>query len=158
MTILYKLTNEKYQTYGATQWGPGITHRVSGDGDLCGPGWIHAYTHPLLAVLLNPIHAGFGNPILWLGDGDVGKMDYGLKVGCTRFTTIKVVSLPQIFVEQKVCFGILCALVVCFDPAFVDWANKWLTGEDRSEAAARAAEAAKNNLDLIAIALRAVKV
>ena len=52
---LYKLTDDSGRTYNNTQWSEGSTHTASGDGDMCRQGWIHAYTHPLLAVLLNPI-------------------------------------------------------------------------------------------------------
>ena len=57
MTKLYKLTDQNHQTRNNTKWGAGVTHTASGQGDLCTAGWLHAYTSPLLAVLLNPIHA-----------------------------------------------------------------------------------------------------
>ncbi|KKL58315.1 hypothetical protein LCGC14_2226540, partial [marine sediment metagenome] len=59
---LYKLTDSNDQTYGKTQWGPGIEHAASGKGPLCTEGWLHAYTDPLLAVLLNPIHGNYKDP------------------------------------------------------------------------------------------------
>ena len=62
---LYKLTDGDGQTMSGTQWGPGVSHSGTGEGELCGPGWIHAYEHPLIAVLLNPIHANIQNPRLW---------------------------------------------------------------------------------------------
>lgn len=61
---LYKLTNQNGQTYNQTQWGENVSHSGTGQGELCGPGWIHAYTSPLLATLFNPIHAAFSNPQL----------------------------------------------------------------------------------------------
>lgn len=39
---LYKLTDSHGRTYNDTQWGPGVTHEASGEGELCGPGWLHA--------------------------------------------------------------------------------------------------------------------
>ena len=63
--MLYKLTDENDRTYNDTQWGEGVTHETSGEGKLCGEGWIHAYIDPLLAVFLNPIHACFTNPHMW---------------------------------------------------------------------------------------------
>jgi hypothetical protein len=47
---VYKLTNENFQTFGGCQWGENITHITSGEGDLCGPGWLHYYDNPLLAA------------------------------------------------------------------------------------------------------------
>lgn len=172
MTKLYKLTTPDHKTRKGhpeeTQWGEGITHTASGEGDLCGPGWLHAYAHPLLAVLLNPIHASISDPVLWECDGDVGKDDHGLKVGCTRLTTRFVVSLPQVSTGQRVRFAILCAKQVCDAPAFVVWADNRLDGKDRSEeavhaaarvaeAAAEAVEASGKTIDLIALAEEAVK-
>ena len=90
---LYKLTNAKDQTYGETQWGEGVEHTTDGFGDLCGPGWLHAYTDPLLAVLLNPLHAGFCTPHLWEAEGEIGRNDNGLKVGCKR--------LFQVYPDRK---------------------------------------------------------
>ena len=65
MAKLYKLTDSCGRTRDGTRWGPGVSHSGTGKGELCGPGWIHAYEHPLVAVLMNPIHANFQNPRLW---------------------------------------------------------------------------------------------
>ena len=76
MLTLYKLTNENGQTYNKTQWGEGVVHTADGTGNLCSKRWIHAYADPLLAVLLNPIHANFHNPQLWEAEGsDPAKSD-----------------------------------------------------------------------------------
>ena len=149
--IVYKLTDQNLQTHGGYQWEPGVARETDGNGDLCGPGWLHYYHDPLLAVLLNPIHADIANPILWEAEADgLHRDDRGLKGGCTRLTLIRQVDLPQITTEQRVRFGILCAKAVCNDRAWSAWADRWLDGSDRSqesawaatEAAARAAEAA----------------
>ena len=80
MIKLYKLTDRDGQTRNGTQWGPGMSHSGTGKGELCGPGWIHAYEHPLIAVLLNPIHAIFQNPRLWEAEGEVGLRDGQIKM------------------------------------------------------------------------------
>ena len=139
---LYKLTDENDQTFNNTQWGEGVTHETSGQGDLCGPGWIHAYIHPLLAVLLNPMHADFANPHLWEGEGHVGITDHGLKVGCTKFTTLTRMALPAITTEQRVRFAILCVKQVYDDVRWNTWADNWLSGEDRTARAAQATQTA----------------
>ena len=112
MTKLYKLTDQSGQTRNATQWGPGVTHEASGEGELCGHGWLHAYTHPLLAALLNPIHANFQEPVLWEAEGEIWLYDHGLKVGCRKLTTLRQIPLPAVTLEQRVEFGIRCALSV----------------------------------------------
>ncbi len=144
MSKLYKLTDSCGKTRNDTQWGPGVSHSGTGKGELCGPGWIHAYEHPLIAVLMNPIHANFKNPRLWEAAGEVGLRDGQLKCGCKTLTTVREIPLPSITSEMRVRFAILCAKEVCASySAWNAWADKWLSGEDRSEAAAwAAAEAA----------------
>lgn len=139
---LYKLTDGDGKTLNGTQWGPGVSHSGTGEGGLCGPGWIHAYEHPLIAVLMNPIHADFKNPRLWEAKGEVGLRDGQLKCGCKTLTTIREIPLPEITAEMRARFAILCAKDVCACSAWNAWADKWLSGEDRSaEAAAVAARA-----------------
>lgn len=131
---LYKLTDENDRTYGGCRWGEGVERGRSGRGPLCGPGWLHAYTDSLLAVLLNPLHAYFDPETyhLWECDGDVGETDHGLKVGCTRIKTIRRIPPPEVSSERRVRFAILCTLRVTKDGAWRVWAGKWLSGEDRS--------------------------
>ena len=136
MVTLYKLTDADGRTYGGCQWGENSEHTAPGTGPLCKAGWIHAYTHPLLAVFLNPIHANFANPLLWEADGDVGAEDHGLKVGCTRLRTLREIPLPALTTAQRVRAGILAAKVVCDAPKWLAWADRWLSGEDRSESSA----------------------
>ena len=142
MARLYKLTDERHQTYGQTQWGPGVTHEGTGQGGLCGPGWIHAYEDPLLALFLNPIHAGFTRPVLWEAEGEIDRRDHGLKVGCKKLTTLRIIPLPEISIEQWVRFAILCARRVETNPTWRAWADAWLDGSDRTAAAAEVVAAA----------------
>lgn len=141
---LYKLTDEKDRTYNDCQWGEGVEHTAFGEGDLCGPGWLHAYTDPLLAVLLNLIHANFSPKTyhLWECEGDVGRTDHGLKVGCTRIKTLRRVEPSKVTPEQHIRFAILCVMRVCHNKAWRAWAEKWLSGEDRSADSARKTEIA----------------
>ena len=140
MIKLYKLTDSCGKTWGGTLWGAGVSHSGTGEGGLCGPGWIHAYEHPLIAVLLNPIHGDFENPRLWEAEGEVGLRDGQLKCGCKTLTTVREIPLPKITTEMRVRFAILCAKEVCACLAWNAWADKWLSGEDRTQAAAEAAE------------------
>lgn len=141
---LYKLTNEHDQTYNHTQWGEGVTHTAPGTGELCSPSYIHAYTDPLLAMLMNPIHANFTCPHLWRAEGSVA-LARPDKVGCTSLTTIERMKLPAITTEQCVGFAILCAQAVrhLLDDTHMEtwdaWAGRWLSGKDRTPRAADAA-------------------
>jgi hypothetical protein len=101
---------------------------------------LHAYEHPLLAVLLNPIHADFPDPILWEAEGGGTALREGqVKIGVTELTTIRQIPCPTVTTEQRVKFAILCAREVCGDKSWGRWADRWLSGQDRSEAAAWAA-------------------
>jgi hypothetical protein len=135
---LYKLTDEKHQTYNGTQWGEGVEHTAPGTGEMCGSGWLHAYRSPEIAALMNPAHANFKNPVLWEAEGDVG-IDDGTKVGCTRLKTIRIIQMPTITAEQRIEYGIRCAMEVYHEPKWTKWAERWLSGEDRSKTAAAAA-------------------
>jgi hypothetical protein len=145
----YKLTTQDGKTRkeyaNETRWGEMVTHTASGEGGLCGPGWLHYYAHPLLAVLLNPIHACIYDPALWEAHA-AGHIttDRGLKAGCTSLTTLRRIAFPAVTTEQRVKFGILCAMQVYSNQAWIKWANNWLAGKDRaaSYATDRAAHAA----------------
>jgi len=139
---LYKLTNHNNRTRSGCKWAEDCEHHASGNGGLCGPGWLHAYTHPLLAVFLSPVHVDWWRTArLWEADGDVGKDD-GTKVGCTRLHTIREIPLPVVTDEQRIRFGIGAAAVVWQKDGFLAWARGWLAGTDRTVKSAWAWEAA----------------
>ena len=130
---LYKLTDASGNTRGGTHWGPSVTHHARGDANqpLCTDGWIHAYEHPLLAVLLNPIHAGYQTPRLWEASGEIGVRDGQIKCGCRSLTTIREMAVPAMTVEQHVRFAIACTWPLGKADWRV-WAIHWLDGADRT--------------------------
>src|SRR5690348_7263443 len=141
---LYKLTDQNGQTFNKTQWGVNIRHEAIGNGkELCTNGWIHAYESPLLAVLLNPIHANFKSPRLWEAEGEVGICQGQLKCGCKILTTLREIPLPEVTITQRIEFAIHCALEVYSEKTFVDWASDWLSNTNRTAASAEAAAAAE---------------
>jgi len=126
------------------QWGPGVTHTSSGLGELCGPGFIHAYeTSPEVAMLLNPVHGNYSPFLLWECEGEVVKRDGLLKVGTTSLTTVRRVEVACPTPNQLVRAAILLAKQVYSDPSWGRWADSWLSGDNRArEASAEAAAAA----------------
>lgn len=56
--------------------------------------------------------------------------------------------LPRVTIEQRVKFAILCAKAVYKEEAFNLWADRWLSGEDRTLEAAQSAVAATGNAGL----------
>jgi hypothetical protein len=130
----YKLTTQDLQTYGGFQWEIGKEVTTTGKVDyLCTSSWLHYYHHPLLAVLLNPIHSDIIEPRLFEVKAEGKHLDdNGLKGGCTKMTLIKELTLPVITLTQKVAFGILCSLMVYKNKKYVTWANNWLLKKDRT--------------------------
>jgi len=139
----YKLTDHNGQTRNGTQWGENIEHTATGkDKDLCSDGWIHFYTDPLIAVLMNPRHAYFTEPQLWECETSGEEIHESLKSGCKTLRTIKRIELPSFTPTQLIAFGILCAKVVCKNTKWNNWADKWLSGDDRRKHDASAAASA----------------
>lgn len=168
---IYKLTAQDMTTYGGFQWKLGEwPAMLSGKGDLCGPGYYHAYEHPLLAVLHNPIHADIYNPRLYRCEyqGPL-KRDCSLKCGVQCMRLMRQLRLPVVTTKTRVRYAILCSLAVYSDDEhYVAWARGWLSGQDRAAdaawAAARSAAwaAARSAtwdkpIDLVALARKAVR-
>jgi len=112
---LWKLTTQDNRTWAprgshCLLWGENITHIAEGPAlELCTSGVIHAYVHPVLAILLNPIHGNYEDPKLWLAEGNMagtdkqGPVDYNnTKVGVKTLTTIKQIPYPKITKRQLV--------------------------------------------------------
>ena len=138
----YKLTDENNQTRDHTQWGPGISHTANGNGKgLCSDGWIHFYTNPLIAILMNPAHANFLTTRLWECETSGAELHVPLKSGCKTLKTVKEIPLPKITEAQKIAFGILSAKEIYHNEKWNSWADKWLSGEDRSNESAITARA-----------------
>ena len=109
-TNAYKLTDSDMKTYGGFQWQIGTTYTTRGKGSLCSAGWLHYYHDPLLAVLLNPIHANVNKPRLFEAHA-AGEMlyDRGLKAGATSLTLLREIALPTFTIAQRAKFARLCA-------------------------------------------------
>ena len=140
MTLLYKLTDAAGRTRNNTQWGPGVTHSGTDAHELWDATLIYAYTNPLLAAMFNPHHENFDEALLWESDGEVALEDRGRRVWCRSLTTLREIPLPTVTTEQHVRFGILCARAVYTDPAWGRWSDLWLSGVDRTQESAHAAD------------------
>ena len=144
---LYKLTDQNGYTrrgkINETLWGENVTHEAKGQGNtLCTDGVIHAYTSLYIAVLMNPHHARFNDPIAWIAEGEVIATDHQIKCGVKSLTTVKQIPLPIISLEQRIKIAIHCSLKVYKEPKYIAWAKNWLNGKDRDIASASAAASA----------------
>jgi hypothetical protein len=108
----YKITSASMTTHGDYQWVLGEERTTDGTGELCGTGWLHFYHDPLLAVLLNPIHANIPPQAMRLFQVRVAgtiKHDRGLKAGCTAMTLATELPVPVVTTRQRVAFARGCA-------------------------------------------------
>jgi hypothetical protein len=144
---VYKLTDAEGWTRrgeeNAVNWIETKMFETAGGGKLCTNQYIHAYEHPLLAVLHDPIHGNYGATArLWEceADGEI-KKDGQTKLGCTKLTVLREIEKPTITTEQRIKYAILCSLEVYSEEKYVTWANRWLSSEDRTRAAYASADA-----------------
>ena len=141
----FKITDKNGQTFGGCQWGEGVRNTAIGEGnELCSGGVIHYYADPLLAAFVNPIHGDYDpkTMILWEFAPDSEVTGDALKRACKSGMTVRQIPIPEITTEQRVEVGIRAAKLVCKDKEWGKWADKWLSGEDRTEATAGAARGA----------------
>ena len=149
---IVKLTNAQGQTgapYGTPlQWGLGVTHTVfEWGGMLCRTGALHCYEGAIvrdalaLAILRDPNDGGFGATArAWVCEGSGQHVTNGIKSGYETLTTVREIQLPAVSIEQRVECAIRLAWEVCDEPAWRAWAQAWLDGSDRTDAAAWAAD------------------
>ena len=145
---LFKLTDQEGYTRkgnsNQVKWSEDhtVTCKPKKDPQLCTEDVVHGYKNANLALLLNPLHAGISNPLLWEADGEVVAEDWG-KIGCFSLTTIGKVPMPEWYIDEKkrrmvnVAFAILCAESV------LQYFEKYAPTDDRPR---KAIEAAKKYL------------
>jgi hypothetical protein len=140
--MLYKLTDKNDQTHNYMQWGVNVTHELplKDNPQLCSDQVIHAYRNINLAILLNPIHAGYIPFNIWEANGKVEVEDYG-KVGCFQLETITKLNIPDWYIDEEkrrtvqVQFAVLCA------EAALDKFEEEYPDDDRPRKATEAAKA-----------------
>lgn len=146
--IVYKLTDQKMRTYRGFQWSLHKIAKTSGHGPLCSPAWLHAYEDPLLAVFHNPRDANIYNPRMFKAETHDGIIlrDGHMKLGTTKLELLEEMQIPQVDMINRQAYCILCALERlklftnlsrdCVEKDFVKWAKAWISGKNRSSAAA----------------------
>ena len=153
-----KLTDRACETKNGMAWKIGVTNHATGAGtELCSDGVLHYYDGLELALFMNPVHADFSDPRIFEVAGNEIVTDC-TKCGAKSLTVLcEITDYKAPTTTQHVAFGILCALEVCKDPTFIQWANAWLDGSDRSEAAARTAGSARWSATEVADAAEAAR-
>jgi hypothetical protein len=148
MSDYYKLTDANGYTRGGlsgeTRWVVGETVRPTGSGTTsCGPGVLHLYRHPVEGQLFNPIHGHYEEPRLFHVQTDAPVETDGLKYWTTgAVCVVEELARPQPLPTLRVvAWSILIAQTCPQSSEWMAWADRWLTGRDRSAWAA--AEAAR---------------
>jgi hypothetical protein len=140
-----KLTRADGKTHNNMQWDVGVTNRATGTGyKLCTDGVLHVYDTPEQAEFIKPVQVP-NYTRAWIVESDDEGVTDGTKRGVKSCTVIEETTLPEITTEQRVEIAIRCALTVYDDPSFVEWAEKWLSGADRT----------KKSVDTVECAVRA---
>lgn len=141
--VLCKWVSENMMTMNDTKWVVGVPNELPEKDKLmlCEPGLFHYMKHPLIAIMFKYFNLCEDYSKLYEVKPE-GKIVEGWdKCGATKLTLIKQLEIPKITDAQQVAFGILCAKEVYKEPKFVSWADKWLSGEDRSEQSNKTADA-----------------
>jgi hypothetical protein len=128
--ICYKFTDAK-QTCLSRRYDVGVQASAGSNGV------INAYRTPEDAVFFDCIHGKYleASHLFWECEGAV-VVDKGTKLGVESITLIRRISAPELTVEYRLTRAINAARGVFSDPEWVAWADKWLSGEDRSAASA----------------------
>jgi len=140
MITAYKFLTPNLTSYNDFKWEIGETYTIDKPGNtMCSRDVFHCYNHPLLAEFMMPLHLDHEN------DYDLYKIEVpefvnsdGLKFASKSQKVIEKVERPVIINEQRIEIAIRVAKLVCKDVMWNEWADKWLSGEDRSRETAYA--------------------
>ena len=136
---VYKLvTQDMKSAMGMMDWEIGKRVSVGGKLEMCHNG-IHVYSHPMVAVFLNPIHCGIKNPIMLECTTGCKSMGDASKWVVRSVTPKRKIEVPEMTREHKVATAILCVMEIYKEKKWVGWANGWLGDKDRTRASASSA-------------------
>lgn len=139
-STLYKVTNERNCSYNGTLWGQNCTRCASGvitdDGQLAinensSKHWLHAYTHPVLAVFFNRIHNPRTKFRVWACTGRPQVMSPEGRVGCIELTTQYIMPTPVITNITRVRIAMEAVRRLYTENTFNLWSMNWMTGVER---------------------------
>lgn len=120
-------------SFNKTEWKLGVPITIDKPGTtMCSDQVLHCYNHPLLASFLNPVHANISNPRLFEIEVDKIVNTDGLKFASKSQTLLQEIGFTQILAEKRVKIAILIAKTVNTEQKWNEWADRWLSGEDRS--------------------------
>jgi hypothetical protein len=125
------ITNQNNKTWRDVQWGENVSHTEEN------PNYhFVVYNSPLVASYMYPCYEGIENPKLWnaIGENPENIIE-SFRSKFSKLTTINECNIKLPTNEQRINFGILCAVNVVQYPPFLNWAFKYLKGENEKESA-----------------------
>lgn len=126
------VTDQNNTTWRNIQWGENVSHSEEN------PNYhFVVYNSTLVASYLYPCYELIENPKLWnaIGENPENTLET-FRSKFSKLTTINECSIELPTNEQRINFGILCAVNVVQYPPFLDWAFKYLKGEDETKESA----------------------
>jgi len=131
--MYYKLLSQEMTSHNGTKWELNVPITILKPGnEMCSDQVIHCYNHPLLASFLNPIHANISNPRLFLISVDEIVASDGLKFASKSQTLLEEIPYIDISLEKRIEISIKITKTVYKDKNWNEWADRWLSGVDRS--------------------------
>lgn len=85
-----------------------------------------------------PCYEGTKNPKLWTAAGEHLTRDDGFRSKFAKLTIVNEFPITLPTNDQRITFGILCAMNLVLNPLFRAWALKYLRGEDCTKESAHA--------------------
>jgi len=139
MITAYKFLTPQLTSYHDFKWEIGKEYTINEPGNrLCSKRVFHCYNHPLLAEFVMPLHLFGKDYVLYKIEVPEFVNSDGLKFASKSQKVIEKIERPVITNEQRTEIAIRVAKLVCSDIEWNEWADKWLTGEDRSKESAYA--------------------
>jgi len=130
--MFYLITDQDNKTWRDIQWGENVTHEEENSN-------YHfvVYNSPQTACYMYPCYEGTKNPKLWTATGEHLAVAEGFRSKCAKLTTLNEFPITLPTNEQRINFGILCAVNVAQSPQFMEWSLKYLRGEDQTKESAQ---------------------
>jgi len=142
--IVYKILNEDCTTIETpnrriVEWKIGVTNKSTGKKDAKrGEGFFNVFEHELLAVLCQFGPWGAGKMFRCEAGGEIVRTGQAATL-CTELTLLEEIEMPKLTYEQRLAYEIYRVKEVYTDPSWNLWADKWLSGEDRTAKSAQKA-------------------
>lgn len=142
--IVYKIlsgdcTTTEYPKRNIVEWKIGVTNHAKGKKDAKrAEGYFAVYEHELLAVLCAFGPWGVGRMFRCEAGGEIIRTGQAT-ILCTELTPLEEIEMPQLTFEQRLAYEIYRVKEVYTDPSWNLWADKWLSGEDRTMKSAQKA-------------------